>query len=240
MNKGTNHLLEAIAKLFSTFPKGRVLDLGAGSGMFSNRLQQMGFDVVAVDLRPEHFDFKSSVSFQACDITNPLPFGENSFEYILLTEVIEHLKNPSGALIQINRLLKRGGFLVLSTPNILSLKSRFRFLREGNFEYFREPPLDQAASFGVKAGDIHRVAWRYHELEFLLVESGFHVFRILTSVCEGYGLCGLLPLVFFQTWFKQRRSLRKRGLDYRRIHRIILSKELLWGRHLIVCCRRKS
>lgn len=60
-------LLEAVVRLFSSFSRGKVWDIGAGSGVFSNRLQQLGFDVTAADKYAGHFDFKFSISFD--------PFG---------------------------------------------------------------------------------------------------------------------------------------------------------------------
>ena len=45
----------------------------------------------------------------------------------------------------------------------------------------------------------------------------------------------LLPIIKFQSWQKERRVTKKGGsIDYGRIHKILLSKELLFGRHLII------
>jgi hypothetical protein len=68
----------------------------------------------------------------------------------------------------------------------------------------------------------------------LLSATGFKVEDIFTSIYEGYGAWFLLPIIKFQSWQKARRSLKKGGIDYRRINKILLSKELLYGRHLII------
>ena len=75
----------------------------------------------------------------------------------------------------------------MSTPNILNLKSRLRFLFEGAYEYFREPPLDQVKNPREVIFNLHLVPYRYHELEYLLSATGFKVEKILTSNYEGYG-----------------------------------------------------
>ena len=55
-----------------------------------------------------------------------------------------------------------------------------------------------------------------------------------TSKYEGWGLFFLIPLISFQLHAKARRSKKKGGIDFTRINKILLSKELLFGEHLIV------
>ena len=233
--RSKNFLLEAIVNLFTTLPKGKVLDLGCGDGDYAKRLKDLGFDVIAGDIDLARFRYKNEIEFKHCDITKEMPFSANHFDYVLLMEVVEHLRNPYVVMPEINRIIKTNGSLVMSTPNILNLKSRLRFLIEGAYEYFREPPLDQVKNPREVIFNLHLVPYRYHELEYLLSATGFKVERILTSLYEGYGGGLLLPIIKFQSWQKERRVTKKGGsIDYGRIHKILLSKELLFGRHLII------
>jgi SAM-dependent methyltransferase len=232
--KKTNYLLEVVINQFGNYKKGLVLDLGCGDGDYSVRLKDLGFDVIAADLDEVRFKYRGKIKFQKCDITQELPFPNDYFDYLLLMEVVEHLRNPYEVFPEINRIIKPNGFLILSTPNILSLKSRFRFLFEGSYEYFREPPLDQVKNPKEVIFNLHLFPYRYQELEYLLSVCSFKVLDIFTSVYEGYGLWFLLPIVKFQAWQKERRSLKKGGVNYSRINKILLSKELLFGRHLII------
>jgi len=226
--KSKNFLLEAVVNLFTTLPKGKVLDLGCGDGDYAKRLKDLGFDVIAGDIDIVRFKYKNEIEFKHCDITKEMPFSANHFDYVLLMEVVEHLRNPYVVMPEINRIIKTNGSLVMSTPNILNLKSRLRFLFEGAYEYFREPPLDQVKNPREVIFNLHLVPYRYHELEYLLSATGFKVERILTSLYEGYG-GGLLPIIKFQSWQKERRVTKKGGsIDYGRIHKILLSKELLF------------
>jgi len=229
-----NFLLEAVVKFFVNLPKGKVLDLGCGDGDYAKRLKNLGFDVVAGDIDIARFRYRNEIEFKHCDITKEMPFPDGYFDYVLLMEVVEHLRNPYVVMPEINRIIKTNGSLVISTPNILNLKSRLRFLFEGAYEYFREPPLDQVKNPREVIFNLHLVPYRYHELEYLLSATGFKVEDILTSIYEGYGAWFLLPIVKFQSWQKEARSLKKGGIDYRRINKILLSKELLYGRHLII------
>ncbi|OQX54353.1 MAG: hypothetical protein B5M48_01180 [Candidatus Omnitrophica bacterium 4484_213] len=235
-----NHLLEKIIEIFKEEKRGKVLDLGCGDGDYSYRLKELGFSVLAADLDKQRFRYKNKIEFQQCDLTKSLPFEDCSFDYVLLLEVIEHLKNPYFVIGEINRVLKPKGTLVISTPNILNLKSRLRFLFEGNWEFFREPPLEQMNNPKEKVFNLHIIPWRYQELEYLLFKKGFKIKGIFTSILEINILVLLLPLMIFHLWLKRKRVIRKGGIDYSRIHKILLSKELLYGRHLILKAVRKQ
>lgn len=230
----TNYLLESTINAFCGLPRGSVLDLGCGDGDYSKSLKDLGFTVTASDIDIARFRHKDKIDFRYCDITKEMPFADNTFDYVLLMEVIEHLRNPYAVLSEINRILKKSGSLIISTPNILSLKSRRRFLFEGTYEYFREPPLDQAKNCKEVIFNLHIVPYRYPELEYLLFTNHLKVNKIFTSIYEGFDLVPLLLILFAQAWSKEKRSLKKGGIDYRRINKILLSKELLFGRHLII------
>lgn len=229
-----NYLLEAVVGELSNLAKGRVLDLGCGDGDYAKRLKDIGFSVIAADIDKERFKYHREIEFQHCDIREKIPFPDGHFDYVILMEVIEHLRNPYMVMPQIYRIIKKGGTLIISTPNILSLKSRFRYLFEGAYEYFREMPLEQVRNPKENIFNLHLVPYRYQELEYLLAATGFTVIKIFTSVYEGFELSFLWPIIKLQSWLKQRRSIRKGGVDYRRLNQILLSKELLYGRHLMI------
>ncbi|MBI4972983.1 MAG: class I SAM-dependent methyltransferase, partial [Candidatus Omnitrophica bacterium] len=220
--------------------EGRLLDIGCGDGDYAKMALGLGFKVVAADIDQDRFRYRNEIEFRNCDVTKEIPFPDNSFDYILFLEIIEHLKNPYIVLSEVNRILKSNGTLILSTPNILNLKSRLRYLFEGAYEYFREPPLDQAKNPKEVIFNLHLVPYRYQELEYLLSASGFKVEGIFTSVYDGLGLWFLLPVIKFQAWQKQRRALKKGGIDYRRINKVLLSKELLFGRHLMIQAKKSQ
>ncbi|MFH1397231.1 MAG: class I SAM-dependent methyltransferase [Candidatus Omnitrophota bacterium] len=232
--KKNNFLFESVISNLSGLPKGKMLDLGCGDGDYSKSLKDLGFDVIAGDIDLVRFKYKNDIEFKYCDITKKLPFADNTFDYVLLMEVVEHLRNPYTVIPEINRIIKKNGSLVISTPNTLNLKSRFRFIFEGGYEYFRESPLDQAKNPREVIFNLHLVPYRYQELEYLLSVSEFKVCDIFTSVYEGFELGFLLPIILFQAWLKERRSIKNVGVDYKRINKILLSKELIFGRHLII------
>ena len=112
--------------------KPRLLDIGCWPGYLSLYFQRKGWQVHAIDLKPERIPKVSAagVELLAHNLNEipALPFPENHFDTILLTEVFEHL-NPASfpeLFASMATCLKPGGRLVLTTPNRLALnKSLF-------------------------------------------------------------------------------------------------------------------
>jgi SAM-dependent methyltransferase len=113
-----------------------VLIGGAGRGGLSLLLDRHGYIVTSVDLHPEHFA-APGLTCQFVDFEAPLAFDTDSFDAALVIEVIEHLENPWSFLREALRVLKPGGSLVFTSPNVVTLPARLHFLRTGGLPYFR-------------------------------------------------------------------------------------------------------
>lgn len=128
---------EAFAVLAPYLSQGcRTVDLGAGSGAFTKRLADAGAVVEAVDLDPSDWSLPD-VPLLVQDLNEPewnLPEGR--YDLAVAIEVVEHLENPSGFLRRVRRLLKPGGMLLITTPNVVSVASRRRFLLRGELAFF--------------------------------------------------------------------------------------------------------
>lgn len=115
----------------------KILDLGAGHGALTQKLYDMGYDVHACDLFPEAFEF-DKVECKKVDITDSFPYPDNTFDLVVSIEVTEHILDHNNFFSETSRILKPKGKLYISTPNILSMKSRIKFLFRG-FHYSFEP-----------------------------------------------------------------------------------------------------
>jgi len=109
-----------------------VLDLGAQPFIISCALRKMGYDVVALDIDPEpciRIAKACNVDVVRCDLERD-ELGVDNADCAVITEVLEHLHYYYVPLVlnKINRALKRGGVLILTTPNIASLFRRLRLL----------------------------------------------------------------------------------------------------------------
>jgi len=76
--------------------------------------------------------------FVRCDLNFPLELEDESFDLIISLETIEHLYNPNQYMAELNRMLKKNGLLILSTPNIHNIFSRILFLLTGKLHWYRD------------------------------------------------------------------------------------------------------
>jgi len=100
---------------------GSVLDMGCGGGAFSRLLKKMrpdlliyGGDVNRASLSRARQGFKGT-EFVYADIYN-IPFSSNSFDAVIILDLLEHLDSPGDALEEVRRVLKPNGILYLSVP----------------------------------------------------------------------------------------------------------------------------
>lgn len=98
----------------------KFLEVGCGLGYFSNIAFKSGAMVTGIDIGPNLVKINKKLTpkgtFKVASASN-LPFKDNSFDIVLSTEVIEHVANQKKALSEMSRVVKKGGILVLTTPN---------------------------------------------------------------------------------------------------------------------------
>lgn len=120
-----------IAPIFSVFkyrdaihfvPNGKAIDIGCGNGKFMRAMNSLGWKFEGVELNP--------LAVKACRSSglrvfqgdlHAAAFENNSFDLITARHVIEHIPNPANFMHEISRLLKKGGGLVIETPNSKAL-----------------------------------------------------------------------------------------------------------------------
>ncbi len=144
----------------------KILDVGAGEGALTQKLFEMGYQMQACDFSPEAFKF-SPVPCDGVDITLPFPYADHSFDRVIAVEVTEHILDHENFFRETYRILKPGGKLYISTPNILSMKSRFRFLFQG-FPYGFKP-LEMQKHDGMQ----HVAALSLNQYNYLALKYGF-------------------------------------------------------------------
>jgi SAM-dependent methyltransferase len=107
-----------------------VADLGAGDGQVSTWLAERGLRPVACDIvadarRTAH---RRGLLALGLDVGRTLPFRSASLDGILAGEIVEHVYDPALLLRECARVLRPGGMVVLTTPNLATAQDRLRFL----------------------------------------------------------------------------------------------------------------
>ncbi|MGC1467496.1 MAG: class I SAM-dependent methyltransferase [Pseudolabrys sp.] len=113
-------LIDAFAQLSGLAPGARVVDLGCGSGVFTDALQRRGYRCTGVDLSPKLITIAQGkykdIDFMTGDI-EALPFADGSFDGVLLSGVVHHLPELSRCAAEVYRILRPGGAFVAFDPN---------------------------------------------------------------------------------------------------------------------------
>lgn len=108
-----------------------ICEIGAAPFFFTCVLKNAGYKVSAVDIAPERFKNinELGVEIKKADIDHDiLSFKNNSFDSVVINEIFEHLKgNLIFSFQEIHRILKPEGILILSTPNLKSIKGILNF-----------------------------------------------------------------------------------------------------------------
>jgi len=112
---------EKLQEALTSLPKGAsVLDAGCGSGEFSAFMVELGFSVSSIDISSTAVAHAQErcpkANFRVASLDNELPFDDGAFAAVWCTEVIEHVFDVYRALAELNRVIRPGGRLVLTTP----------------------------------------------------------------------------------------------------------------------------
>ncbi len=219
---------ERVLAWFGAWPRGRVLDCPAGEGALAHELAALGYSVVAADLALRRG--REQGARRAClDLSRPLPFKDASFDYAACVEGIEHLERPVDALRELRRVLRPGGRLVLTTPNVLHLASRVRMFLTG-FWSSAPRPFDTTHP---PTGMEHIMLLTPPMLAYFLERSGFAI--------EGTAASRTVRSSVPWAWLAAPIALATRVALRRAAHsgsaRALLSRDLLFGHAWLLTCR---
>ncbi len=111
---GSRLVADAVAKLYDEYiPKyarGRLIDLGCGDVPLYAAYKEHVKDNICVDvIESEHVDY-------VCDLSQPLPFGDQEFDTIILSDVLEHIARPEILWSEMARILAEGGKALINVP----------------------------------------------------------------------------------------------------------------------------
>lgn len=139
-----NKLLRKISPLLNTIDlkpsipvPARILEIGCSYGLRLLELKNQGYEVKGIELSEESVGFALEKGLDVeCASVETCSFPENSFDVIIMSMVLEHLRNPVSELSQIYKWIKPGGELLISVPCV----DGFEFKRYMEYCYVIHPP----------------------------------------------------------------------------------------------------
>jgi len=147
--KASKYFIEFREEILHLLPEysSRALDLGCGSGETSGHLKKIGrfgwvCGVEGSDKAAEIAENKLDQVLKGDIEKMDFPFPENSFDTILLLDILEHLVDPWTVIEKLKRLLKPGGIMIASIPNVRHYSVVLPLLFFGDWRYQQEGLLD--------------------------------------------------------------------------------------------------
>jgi SAM-dependent methyltransferase len=135
---GTVPILDrALDMLCDVMPEpGHLADLPCGTGYLSFGAVERGWKVSPLDLNPEGWEGGDIAVPRRVDLNERLPLPDEVFDAIACCEGLEHIENPWLVLREFARVLRPGGVLVVTLPNTIDLRQRWRILRRGYYGHY--------------------------------------------------------------------------------------------------------
>lgn len=157
--------------------RGLLVDVGCGIGRFLEFASDVAVEYIGIDV-VRHPGLSEDAAFYRADLDREaIPLPAASADIVSALETIEHLESPRAFCRELTRILKPGGWLVLSTPNQLSLLSLLCLIVKGRFVAFQDA-----------AYPVHRTSLLPVDLVRIAGECG------LSEIALGFSCAGRIPL----------------------------------------------
>lgn len=218
-------------------PGARVLDAPCGaSASLALALTSKGFTVTGTDLD----DTASPIlkdAFAKADLNAPLPWADAAFDAVISTEGIEHLENHFAFFRECWRILRPGGLLIVTTPNITALRSRVRFFGSGFFGRDARP-LNESSRH-----PLHHISLAtFPELRYELHISGFRLLDVrhthIKPISYLYAIYAPWMWLYTRIAFRKEKDATQRVRN-REILGALSSHSLLFGECLMLIAKRQ-
>jgi SAM-dependent methyltransferase len=128
--------------------KVKVIDAAAGNGYMTKWLMEHGAEVTPFDISCSDWKM-TDIKCNYSDFNKRIEADDNTFDIGISIETIEHVENPFHFIRELSRVTKPNGLIIITTPNVHSIRSRIKFLFCGLptlFEYIQDDHMGQHIS----------------------------------------------------------------------------------------------
>ncbi|HVN96431.1 MAG TPA: class I SAM-dependent methyltransferase [Syntrophorhabdaceae bacterium] len=161
--------------LIGLIPKGanRILEVGCAAGMTGKALKEAGFDEVVGIECIEEIARRGEGYYDRLFIGDveqiELPYAPGHFDCILYPDVLEHLRDPWNTLKKHSAMVRAGGTVICSIPNIRHYRVMKKLAFKGKFEYESDGIMDKT----------HLRFFTLSSIRELLIDAGFEPLRVI-------------------------------------------------------------
>ena len=239
------YLLQHKADLKDKF----IVDIPAGNGVTSKIIADCGGIPLAFDLFPEFFRIEG-IKCQQADVRNGIPLPDKSADYLICQEGIEHFADQFSAIKEFNRILKKNGILLITTPNYSNLRSKISYLLSESERFNSSMPPNEFDSVWMSDQNLNKEIYLGHifligiqKLRVLAALSGFSIKKIHPTKIKTtslFLLFFLYPFILLSNYYTFIKNYRKhknnknRQKVYQEIFRLSINIRLLIDSHLMI------
>jgi ubiquinone/menaquinone biosynthesis C-methylase UbiE len=216
----------------------KVLDLPCGEGAFTKRLLQKNIEVIPSDIVNILNINDGTDNFESSDMDRPLPFDNKLFTEIVCIDGIEHIERPFDFIRECNRVIVSSGRIIIATPNISAIRSRWRYFLTGHHNKCKSP-LNEENITPLH----HKSMMSFPEMRYILHTTGFEIEKVRTNRIKAisylYGI--FYPLLYLTTsmvYSKEEKDFEQRKRNAA-IRRAMFSNFVYYGETIIICARKK-
>ncbi len=212
------HIKQYLNRHQDRFKGKSIVDFPAGSGTSSKVLQEIGANPIPFDLFPEYFKVKGITCIRA-NINTGIPLEDGSVDGILCQEGIEHFTDQALMFKEFGRIIKKGGSLIITTPNYSSLKAKLSYLLTESERFHSIISPNELDSIWMNRQDITNEFYYGHifltgiqKMRVLAKLNGFQIKYIQKTRFRNTNLIlfpFLYPLIHLSNWITYRKALKK-------------------------------
>ena len=245
------HVKKYLTKHKLRFTGKKVIDFPAGNGITTNILQHIGADPIPYDLFPEYFKVDSLKCLQA-NISEGIPEESKSADFVLCQEGIEHCSDQLGSFKEFNRILKKGGGLIITTPNYSNLRAKLSYLLSESERFNSIIAPNELDSIWMSDKKLTNEIYYGHifligvlKLRCFAKLSGFKIKHIQFTRLKPTSVLLMFlfyPFILISNWITYRKRLRKnKDFDeqtkrevYKEIFDLSINPKILTDGHLFI------
>lgn len=212
-----------------------VLDIPSGAGAFTQRLLNKGINVYSGDI--ENILMVENENFAVTDMNKRLPYEDGKFDSIICIDGIEHIERPFDFVRECHRTLAKDGTVIFSTPNINSIRSRWRWFWTGHHNKQKSPLNENHPT------PLHHINMlSYQKLRYILHTNGFRIEKVRANRYKFVSWLYIIfaPLSYLFTslvYLKEEKDKQQRKIN-KEIQKETFKLPLLLGETMIVKARK--